>query len=122
MFPGAEYALPGLEDTSMEMWNDSNYDPAWFNLDPTAYYAQNNNSCGFIPSAHIIDEVDRRDLQQTTEPSSNTPMSTAITSFPPESNLWASESQLHTSAIINDEREHEMAYLIRHFTESIGPW
>jgi hypothetical protein len=29
---------------------------------------------------------------------------------------------MHTSAIITDEREHEMAYLIRHFTEAIGPW
>lgn len=38
------------------------------------------------------------------------------------SNLWAPESQLNTSAIITDEREHEMAYLIRHFTESVGPW
>jgi len=35
---------------------------------------------------------------------------------------WAPESQLNTSAIITDEREHEMAYLIRHFTEAIGPW
>ncbi|KAI7679402.1 hypothetical protein KC353_g22259, partial [Hortaea werneckii] len=38
------------------------------------------------------------------------------------SNFWAPESQLNTSAIITDEREHEMAYLIRHFTEAIGPW
>ncbi len=29
---------------------------------------------------------------------------------------------MQTSAIIADEREHEMAYLIRHFTESLGPW
>jgi len=39
-----------------------------------------------------------------------------------DSNLWAPEAQMHTSAIITDEREHEMAYLIRHFTEAIGPW
>ncbi|EME81783.1 uncharacterized protein MYCFIDRAFT_138994 [Pseudocercospora fijiensis CIRAD86] len=32
------------------------------------------------------------------------------------------ESQLTTSALITHERDHEMAYLIRHFTESIGPW
>jgi hypothetical protein len=38
------------------------------------------------------------------------------------SNLYAPETQMHTSAIITDEREHEMAYLIRHFTEAIGPW
>ena len=35
---------------------------------------------------------------------------------------WAPSSQLQTSALITDEREHEMAYLIRHFTEAIGPW
>ncbi len=29
---------------------------------------------------------------------------------------------MQTSTIIADEREHEMAYLIRHFTESLGPW
>ena len=29
---------------------------------------------------------------------------------------------MHTSAIITDEREHEMAYLVRHFTEAIAPW
>ena len=39
-----------------------------------------------------------------------------------DSTLWAADSQLNTSAIIADEREHEMAYLIRHFTEAIGPW
>lgn len=38
------------------------------------------------------------------------------------STVWAPEMQLSTSAIITDEREHEMAYLIRHFTEAIGPW
>ena len=38
------------------------------------------------------------------------------------SNPWAPEMQLNTSAIITDEREHEMAYLVRHFTEAIGPW
>ena len=36
--------------------------------------------------------------------------------------LWPPEGQAKTSAIITDEREHEMAYLIRHFTESVGPW
>lgn len=36
--------------------------------------------------------------------------------------MFGQEAQIHTSAIITDEREHEMAYLIRHFTEAIGPW
>ena len=38
------------------------------------------------------------------------------------SNIWAPDVQLNTSALITDEREHEMAYLIRHFTEALGPW
>ncbi|KAK4570077.1 hypothetical protein LTR86_003047 [Recurvomyces mirabilis] len=36
--------------------------------------------------------------------------------------MWALGDQLRTSARITDEREHEMAYLIRHFTETLAPW
>ncbi|KXL42457.1 hypothetical protein M433DRAFT_1199 [Acidomyces richmondensis BFW] len=124
LFPEANFALQSIQEgVPMELWNESIFDPAWFDLDPIAYYAQNNNSCGFIPQAHIVDETDRSDLRATTELASTTPISVSggTASFP-ESHLWASESQLQTSAIINDERDHEMAYLIRHFTEYIGPW
>lgn len=40
----------------------------------------------------------------------------------PCSNLWRGESQKHTSQLLTDEREHEQAFLIRHFAEAIGPW
>jgi len=57
------------------IWNDTNYDPAWFNIEPELYYGNNNNSCGFIPNAHIVDEVDRQDMMQLTEPTAATPLS-----------------------------------------------
>lgn len=37
-------------------------------------------------------------------------------------NMWAGETQLQTSQLLTDDREHEMSFLIRHFTEAIGPW
>ncbi|KAK4539815.1 hypothetical protein LTR36_010349 [Oleoguttula mirabilis] len=122
LFPEANYMLQGMEeDTTLDaLLNDTTYDPAWFDLDPDIFYSNNNNSCGFIPNAHIVDEVDRNDMRHTTEASAGTPMSGIGSSA--YSNIWAPEIQLNTSALITDEREHEMAYLIRHFTESIGPW
>lgn len=101
-----------------DFWDDQSFDPEWFNIDPTEYYSNGLNSCGFIPNIpKIIDEVDRSDLiQPSTEGAAPTPMSFS------DANVYAPESQLNTSAIITDEREHEMAYLIRHFTEAIGPW
>jgi len=108
------------------MWDAATFDPAWFNLQPDEYYQNSNNSCGFIPHAHIVDEVDRMDPRLTLD----IDMSSGVDSFSGSNTLdcfaggnsWARQSQLQTSAIITDEREHEMAYLIRHFTESIGPW
>ncbi|KAI6793075.1 hypothetical protein KC361_g6385 [Hortaea werneckii] len=122
LFPEANFALQGIQDDAAhgEFWDGGNYDPAWFNIEPELYYGNNNNSCGFIPNAHIIDEVDRNDLRSNTDQAAATPMSGMGSSA--FSNFWAPESQLNTSAIITDEREHEMAYLIRHFTEAIGPW
>ena len=130
LFPEANFALQGLQQEGAEeaLWNDTTFDPAWFNIDPELYYANNNNSCGFIPNAHIVDEVDRSRTRPTTD--ADTMSVSGLESFTVGSmpdafaggNSWARESQLQTSAIITDEREHEMAYLIRHFTESIGPW
>lgn len=130
-FPGAFSSLQGLQQDPVvdELWNESDFDPAWFNLQPDEYYSSGNNSCGFIPAAHIVDEVDRADLKSN--PVDLDALSTSgVDSFQGTSisdtlageNSWARQSQLQTSAIITDEREHEMAYLIRHFTESIGPW
>ena len=114
---------PDMKPDSMleDVWDGTSFDPAWFNLQPEEFYGNNNNSCGFIPNPpDIVDEVDKENAVQSTEPSA-TPMSTGIASYT-DSNLCAPESQLQTSQIITDEREHEMAYLIRHFTENLGPW
>lgn len=70
LFPEANFALQGLQE---DFWDGGNYDPAWFNINPELYYGNNNNSCGFIPNAHIVDEVDRRDIRSTTEPTAGTP-------------------------------------------------
>lgn len=103
------------------MLNDtSQFDPAWFDLEPDSFYGKNNNSCGFIPNLpNIVDEVDKTLPRPTVEPF-GTPLSGL--DGVDIGNLWAPETQLHTSQIITDEREHEMAFLIRHFSESLGPW
>jgi hypothetical protein len=152
-FPDAPFGLdPAAEDLELDdVFDESSFDPAWFNLDPDIYYDDKNNSCGFIPNAQIIDEVDRNDFQQSTEVvdmASGTPLSlsnfntlvgtdslTGTAEYALQhqfmcnavltvrsSSLWQLEGQMKTSALITDEREHEMAYLIRHFTESLGPW
>ena len=76
-FPETNYALQDFQaDYSLDsVMNDTTYDPAWFNLEPISFYGNNDNSCGFIPNAHIIDEVDRNDMWQTTEAPANTPRS-----------------------------------------------
>ncbi|TKA70243.1 hypothetical protein B0A55_06886 [Friedmanniomyces simplex] len=133
-YPGANFPLPAIPvdlqfDTLLDpgTYVDGPFDPAWFDLDPDIYYANQNNSCGFIPNAHIVDEVDRNDFKHGSETATGTPMSiSALVSFAGtgtgSSSLWPPEDQIKTSAIITDEREHEMAYLIRHFTEFLGPW
>lgn len=102
-----------------DVLDPSQYDPAWFDLEPDSFYGKNNNSCGFIPDLpNIVDEVDKSAPHPTIEafntPGSGLDMDSA--------SMWATETQLHTSQIITDEREHEMAFLIRHFSESLGPW
>lgn len=100
----------------------SQFDPAWFDLEPDDFYGKNNNSCGFIPNLPIVDEVDKSVPRQSIE-AFGTPKSGLGLDGVDLGNLWAfPESQLHTSQIITDEREHEMAFLIRHFSESLGPW
>lgn len=77
LFPETNFASRNLQGDAMldDFWDGGNYDPAWFNIEPELYYGNNNNSCGFIPNAHIIDEVDRGDLRPTIEPTESTPMS-----------------------------------------------
>jgi len=102
-----------------ELPDTSQFDPDWFNLEPASFYGKNNNSCGFIPNLpNIVDEVDKGNVRSTIE----NPDAMMAGIGGPDANLWAGESQFHTSHIITDEREHEMAFLVRHFTESIGPW
>ena len=77
-FPDTDYGA----DTDAyldDIFNDPAFDPEWFNIDPSTFYGNSNNACGFIPDIpNIIDEVDRSDLMQTTETSVQnvpTPMS-----------------------------------------------
>lgn len=45
-------------DPTFDQWFDSSFDPELFDIDPSAFYSRNNNSCGFIPNApNIVDEV-----------------------------------------------------------------
>lgn len=79
LFPEATYALQGIENDLQldEVWNEGLFDPDWFDLQPDAYYASGNNSCGFIPNAPIVDEVDKSDFRQSTETAFGTPMTTS---------------------------------------------
>lgn len=108
-----------IDSMLSDVLDTSQFDPAWFDLEPDSFYGKNNNSCGFIPNLPIVDEVDKSLPRPTIEPF-GTPLS-GLDGLD-NGNLWAPETQLHTSQIITDEREHEMAFLIRHFSESLGPW
>lgn len=117
---------PPLADAAVldENWHDQTFDPEWFDLEPEKYYSLAGNTCGFIPNIpNIVDEVDQDDVLMNNSASA-TPLSTGLasTNLFSESNLWAPDSQLQTSALITHERDHEIAYLVRHFTESLGPW
>lgn len=117
--------IPLTNDDLMldELWKNENFDPEYFDLQPEAYYSAAGNTCGFLPNIpEIVDEVDQSDILLSNS-ASGTPLSAGIFSGSfSDSQLWAPESQLSTSALITSERDHEMAYLIRHFTESLGPW
>ncbi|KAK6439722.1 hypothetical protein LTR95_004076 [Oleoguttula sp. CCFEE 5521] len=108
-----------IDNILNEVLDPLQFDPDWFNLEPDSFYGKNNNSCGFIPNLpEIVDEVDKFDAMTSIEKSDlRLPRPGTSQSLP-----WATDSQFHTSGLITDEREHEMAFLIRHFTESIGPW
>lgn len=67
LFPESAY----LDD----FFDDPSFDPSWFNLEPDVFYGSMGNSCGFIPDMHIIDEVDRDNVMQSTETNAGTPMS-----------------------------------------------
>ncbi|EME42874.1 hypothetical protein DOTSEDRAFT_72349 [Dothistroma septosporum NZE10] len=120
--------LTDTDPTLDDLWKNEAFDPQFFDLEPDVYYATAGNTCGFLPDIpEIVDEVDHSEILLN-HSASATPGSTGFGStglFSGDdalSNFWAPESQLNTSAKITHEREHEMAYLIRHFTDSIGPW
>ena len=56
-------------------FDESAFDPSWFNLDPDIYYDNQNNCCGFIPNANIVDEVDRNDFNHLSDTTTGTPFS-----------------------------------------------
>ncbi|KAK5695561.1 hypothetical protein LTR17_024578 [Elasticomyces elasticus] len=104
---------------------DGPFDPEYFDLEPDVFYSAQNNSCGFIPNSNIIDEVDRKDFKMISDTTISTPMSmSGFMSFggTGSSSFWPPEGQQTTSRILTDEREHEMAFLVRHFAEQLGPW
>jgi hypothetical protein len=108
-----------------ETWQPETYDPEYFDLIPEKYYSLAGNTCGFLPNIpNIVDEVDQSDILINNSASA-TPLSTGFGStnmFSESNHLCAPDSQLQTSALIMHERDHEIAYLVRHFTESLGPW
>lgn len=119
--PQLQLTDPAIMDA---LWQNETYDPEWFDLEPDKYYSLAGNTCGFIPNIpNIVDEVDQSDILMNNSASA-TPLSTGLgsTGLFSDSNLWAPDSQLQTSALITHERDHEIAYLVRHFTESLGPW
>ncbi|SMR56775.1 unnamed protein product [Zymoseptoria tritici ST99CH_1E4] len=117
--------FPVPDDAMLDiLWKDQTYDPEWFDLEPEKYYSLAGNTCGFIPNIpNIVDEVDQSGYLMGNT-ASVTPLSTALgsTGIFSDSNLWNPDSQLQTSALITHERDHEMAFLVRHFTECLGPW
>lgn len=124
--PPMQLPLTDTDPMLDELWKNENFDPLFFDLVPEAYYNEAGNTCGFLPNIpEIVDEVDQSDIL-VNHSASATPLSTGLGSTglfsADDSNLWAPESQLKTSAQITHERDHEMAFLIRHFTESVGPW
>lgn len=62
-----------LDDLNSQILDDANWTNPWFDaqffdLEPSVYYAQGNNSCGFVSEQpNIIDEVDRVAFQASTE-------------------------------------------------------
>ncbi|KAK5732593.1 hypothetical protein LTR17_010408 [Elasticomyces elasticus] len=101
---------------------DGPFDPEYFDLEPDVFYSAQNNSCGFIPNSNIIDEVDRKDFKMVSDTTISTPMSMTVAYTRSSSSFWPPEGQQTTSRILTDEREHEMAFLVRHFAEQLGPW
>ena len=70
---GEDFLLPPGNVQLGSLIDSDVYDPLWFDLEPSTYYDNINHSCGFIPGAAIIDEVDRSDFMMTTETSGTTP-------------------------------------------------
>nr|POE90363.1 hypothetical protein CFP56_71088 [Quercus suber] len=49
------------EPNGKESWNETTFDPEWFDLEPDTFYSMGGNSCGFLPNLpNIVDEVDRK--------------------------------------------------------------
>lgn len=72
------------------------FDPTFFDIDPQAYYAEGNNSCGLIANVPSVgndgdgvDDTGAEDYSDTADLS---------------------------------DYDHELAHLIRLYTENISPW
>ena len=81
--------------------SDSLWDDSFFVIDPDEYYAMHYNNCGVISEVPAVtDNSDSFGTQHVA------PFDLEIT---------------HSYPLVQ-ERDHEMAFLVRHFTEVIGPW
>lgn len=93
------------------------YDEEFFDLMPDVYYARHNNSCGFFPGVPpIISDIDQSSFG-TYQPGD--------ISSPDAHFSIASEIQRVTTPAnqkIAEERENEVNYLVKNYTEVIGPW
>ena len=56
-----------------DIFNDPDFDPAWFDIEPADSYSGTAASCGFITDIpNIIDEVDRQSIVLSTEADAST--------------------------------------------------
>lgn len=76
--------------------DDMIFDPTFFDIDPQAYYAEGSNSCGFIADVPLV------------------------------ANAAISGSNMDLRGLSDtadlSKYDHELAHLIRIYTENISPW
>ena len=92
------------------------FDDAFFDIDPDVYYAQGNNCCGFIPNIPLIDDAGASGAPTLAWPSemhANSP----LTSFQGDTSQAPS-----TVSSSSNERDREVARLIRYFATHLSPW
>ena len=112
--PGRPFATL-LGDQDPGLWDDVSIDTStngdYFDLDIDSYYANGNNSCGFIPGVPAI-LSDENEL----EPDD---LAGAMHAVPARGSTHARQGSF-TSDVIDSQRQ-ETAGLLKHFVEIMGP-